>query len=291
MTDAQETVAVVTDSAASLPENEVRDLGIQVVPMTIAIGDDVYPDGGPRPVEVVEKAARRRVTTSAPSPGAYLQTLEALGGRPVVIATVARRMSASFQSAVTAAAYGEAGRVDVVDTGTAAGGQGLVVMAAARAARSGSSLEEVTRVARHVAARVRLIAFLDQLDYLAGSGRVPGIVARAGRSLGVHAMFEFARGHVLRRRPARTVGGAMVRIVAACRADAHPGARLRAAVLESGEPRAAEALSALVHELAPDAELYVAPLSSVVLAHTGPGLTGLAWWWETEPQPRDAARR
>lgn len=280
----QDEVVVVTDSAASLPSDAVAALGVHVVPMTLEVGGSVYPDGALDPAAVVQRASHLRVTTSAPSPGAYLEALAAAGSRPVVVTTVARRTSASYESALAAAGYRRAGRVEVVDTQTAAGGQGLVVMAAARAARSGNSLEEVATAARAVAARVRLLAFLEQLDSLARSGRVPGVAARAGRSLGARAVFELTRGRVRSRRPARTLDGAVGRIMAACAAGSQAGARLRAAVLEAQAPCGAEALLAAVHELAPDADVYRAPFSSVMVAHTGPGLAGLAWWWEPSPQ-------
>jgi DegV family protein with EDD domain len=283
-TSVQPAVAVVTDSAASLPANAADELGISVVRMTIAIGEDVHPDGELDPAQVIQRTANHLVATSAPSPGAYLETLEELAGRPVVVATLARAMSASYESAVTAAACADGGHVDVVDTETAAGGQGLVVIAAARAAGAGGSLEEVVAAVRDVAARVRLLAFVDQLDYLARSGRVPGIAARAGRLVGVRAMFEFSRGRVRRLLPARTVDGAVARIIAACRADAQPATRLHAVVLHAEAPRATESLLAAVDQLAPDADVYAAPFSSVMVAHTGPGLAGLAWWWEPPAQ-------
>jgi DegV family protein with EDD domain len=277
-------VAVVTDSAASLPPGTVQELGISVVPMTIAIGGCTHLDGELEPAEVVRMAAHRHVTTSAPSPGAYLEAFEQLAGRPVVVATVARGMSTSYASAVTAARCFGAGRVAVVDTETAAGGQGLVVIGAARAARAGNDLDAVVAAASDVAARVHVLAFLDQLDYLARSGRVPGLAARAGRSLGARVMFELSRGRVRRRMPARSLESAVTRIAAACRADARPGARLHGVVLHSDAPLASESLMANVQRLESDAEVCATPFSAVMVAHTGPGLAGLAWWWEPPPQ-------
>lgn len=283
MTTDRACVAVVTDSAASLPPGTVEELDLSVVPMTIAIGDGVNADGELEPEEVVRRAAHRRATTSAPSPGAYLEAFERLAGRPVVVATVARDMSASYASAVAAARYVGAGRVAVVDTETAAGGQGLVVIAAARAARAGNDLDAVVAAASDVAARVHLLAYLDRLDYLARSGRVPGIAAHAGRSLGMRAMFELSNGHVRPRVPARTVEGAVARIAAACRAGARPGARLHGVVLHADAPAASESLLAAVRRLGADAEVGMTSFSAAMVAHTGPGLAGLAWWWEPPP--------
>ena len=55
---------------------------------------------------------------------------------------------------------------------------------------------------------------------------------------------------------------------------------LHAAVLEAQAAEAAARLRALVVGAEPQAQVCEAPFSSVTIAHTGPGLVGLAWWWE-----------
>jgi DegV family protein with EDD domain len=255
--------------------------------MTLVLGGLVYTDGELDPEEVVARSRRDKVSTSAPTPGGFLKAVAAASEDDdstgqVLVLTVSSSMSASYEVARTAAGYVDDAEVRVVDTGTAAGGQGLVVLAAAELASRGSSFDEVTARARHVAGHVRLIASLDNLDHLARSGRVPQAAAWAGRSLGVQAMFEFARGGVRPRRPARSERAALVRMVGAMtqsRPD-RPGTTLRAAVMEAEAAESAARLQALVMEATPDAVLFEAPFSSVMIAHTGPGLVGLAWWWE-----------
>ncbi|HEX4217411.1 MAG TPA: DegV family protein [Acidimicrobiales bacterium] len=280
-------VSVVTDSAASLPTGATGRLGIVVAPMTLVLGGLVYADGQLDPDEVVARSRRDPVNTSAPTPGAFLKAVAAATEHDdstgqVLVLTVSSSMSASYEVARTAAIYVDDAEVRVVDTGTAAGGQGLVVLAAARAASTGSSFDEVADRARHVAGDVRLIASLDNLDHLARSGRVPQAAAWAGRSLGVRAMFEFARGGVRPRRPARSERAALERMVGAMSQSrpGRPGATLRAAVMQAEAAEPAARLRALVMDATPDAELFEAPFSSVMIAHTGPGLVGLAWFWE-----------
>jgi DegV family protein with EDD domain len=283
-------VSVVTDSAASLPAGAAERLGIVVVPMTLVLGGIVYADGDLAPSEVVARVGRESVSTSAPSPGDFLKGLAAAtegeeSGGQVVALTVSSSMSASYEVAHTAASYVDDAEVRVIDTRTAAGAQGLVVMAAAELARTGASLDAVAAKARQVAGQVRLMAALSSLDHLARSGRVPGAAAWAGRSLGVRAMFEFAAGGVRPRRPARSDRGALDRMVGAM-LQARPadpgleGAVLHAAVLEAQAPESAATLRAMVIEAVPAAVIFEAPFSSVMIAHTGPGLVGLAWWWE-----------
>src|SRR5580692_2694388 len=141
-------VIVVTDSAASLPAGAVDDLGIAVVPMTLVLGGLVYADGDLSPDEVVRRAARESVSTSSPSPGDFLKAVaratERQGpGAQFLVLTVSSAMSATYEVARTAATYLDDVEARVIDTGTAAGAQGLVVMAAAQLAATGASLDEV----------------------------------------------------------------------------------------------------------------------------------------------------
>lgn len=282
-------VHVVTDSAASLPSGAAERLGITVVPMTLVLGGVVYADGDLDPFEVVERAGRESVTTSSPSPGDFLKAVASAteheeGRGQVLVLTVSSSMSATYEVARTAANYVDDAEVQVLDTRTAAGAQGLVVMAAAELARTGASLDEVSRTAQKAAHNVRLVASLRSLDHLARSGRVPGAAAWAGRSLGVRAMFEFTAGGVRPRRPARSERGALERMVGAMTqsrpADSAGDAVLRAAVMEAQAAGSADRLLGMVATAVPTAEVFEAPFSSVMIAHTGPGLVGLAWWWE-----------
>ena len=279
---------IVTDSAASLPQEIIDRFGVVVVPLSLVIGGVLYADGELDPDEVLRRIHAEPVTTSAPSPGDFVKAVdESERERGVLILTVASKMSAAYSAASNASRYFDPGVVRVVDTGTAAGAQGLVVQEAAERAAEGASLDEVVAVAEQLSARVRLIASVEDLDYLARSGRVPNLAARAGKSLSLRPLFEFSRGQVKPMRPAvgdRGVVGRLLDSVAGGRQD---GGRLHAAVLHAHAASLAEEIHRRIAEMDPDAAMFEAPFSSVMVAHTGPGLIGVAWWRE-DPAPPDA---
>ncbi|NBU31113.1 MAG: hypothetical protein EBS41_06405, partial [Actinobacteria bacterium] len=64
------TVAVVTDSTASLPAEMIAKYGITVVPVCVIIGDTSYDEGaGITPAKVAAQlVAGAKVSTSRPSP-------------------------------------------------------------------------------------------------------------------------------------------------------------------------------------------------------------------------------
>ena len=169
----------------------------------------------------------------------------------------------------------------VVDTMTAAGAQALVVLAAADAARAGEALDDVVLRAEDVARRVRLVATVPDLDHLVRSGRVPGIAGRAGRALGINPLFEFRGGHIRALRPALGIDAALDRIVSRYERTRVDGARARVAVLHALAPERAERLRARVDPGDGSVDAFLGEFGAVMVVHTGPGLVGLAWWWDT----------
>jgi fatty acid-binding protein DegV len=57
--------------------------------------------------------------------------------------------------------------------------------------------------------------------------------------------------------------------------------KLHVAALEAACPARAQSLLTAVLDEVPDAEGFIASFGAVMLVHVGPGLVGLAWWWET----------
>src|SRR5947209_16337569 len=107
------TVTVVTDSAASIPGELVQELGIVVVPMSVIIGDTVYPDGQLALDEVMSRVGEG-VSTSGTNPGEFLQALEGIEGDAVVL-TISAEMSSTYEAAHTAARM-SGGRAEVLAT-------------------------------------------------------------------------------------------------------------------------------------------------------------------------------
>jgi DegV family protein with EDD domain len=279
----------VTDSACSLPADLAEANGVTVVPMWVAIGGQQFRDGELSLAEVLDRVGEG-LSTSGPAPGDLAKAAqEADQGDGVAILTLSKEMSSVYQSARLATELLEGEKVAVVDTETAAGAEGLVVLAAAKAAQEGRPLGSVVDDARRVAGRVRLLATLPSLDYLARGGRVPGAAAWGARSLGLNPLFEFRHGKAKPLRPARGSRLARQRIVdiwAREIAQQGPrGAALHVAALHALEPDVAEQLLAEVRRRYEPATAFVGAFSPVMVAHTGPGLVGLAWWWEERSGP------
>jgi DegV family protein with EDD domain len=281
-------VAVVADSAAALDPDLAVEWGITVVPMHLEVAGRPMSEAD-MPLDELVRHLDDGVQTSAPPPGAFAEALEvARGGGPrsVVVLTVGRNLSSSYQSAVTAARLvGDEVPVAVVDTGTAAGAEGLVVLAAAQAAAAGGSLAEVEARAQLAAAEVRLVASVEELKYLVRGGRLAAGAARAGEHLGVRPVFELRQGRIHPLRPSLSAEGALDQILAQWRHSVVQGADLHVAALHALRGEDAATLLDKVRAEVEPATALIGTFGPVMVAHTGPGVIGLAWWWDARTPP------
>ncbi|HZD65035.1 MAG TPA: DegV family protein [Acidimicrobiales bacterium] len=271
-------VAVVSDSAAALPPELAQRLGVTVVPMRLSIGEETY-EGGAIPLEEVVRRFDEGVHTSGPAPAGFSRAIEeADQGEGVVVLTVSQRMSSTHRSAELAAElHGDS--VRVVDSWSAAGGQALVVLATACVASEGGSLADVVGRAEEVRAQVRLVAAVDTLDYLVKGGRLPDLAGKAGRYFGVRPLFEFRTGRIRPLRPSLSRDGALDALLSHWRRSQDGTRPLHVVVSHALAPEAADHLVTAIRAEVEPATCLVESFSPVMVAHTGPGVTGLAWWW------------
>ena len=189
-------VAVITDSAADLPEGVAEALNIHVVPLRVNFGEQDYLDKiGLTPKEFYRKLREASVLprTSQPSPGDFRRQFEfLLSHHPeVVYLGVARAVSGTIQSAETAVQRGHPDRTFVVDSANVAGGQALLAIAAGEAARRGDDAASI--VAQLDALRPRTItwAIARDLTMIVRGGRLPAWGKPLVQALGVTPLAKF----------------------------------------------------------------------------------------------------
>jgi DegV family protein with EDD domain len=273
-------VRIVTDSSAVVPPERADALGIATVPLWLHLGDTSYRDGLDMAADefYARLAEGERVSTSSPSPGdfltAYRNAVER-GAGALLVPTVARSFSAIHDAARVAAAELPDVPIEVLDTGSAVSGAGLIAIAAAERAAQGARLSKVVDTARKVAGRVELLATLRTLQYLRRSGRVPAVRAWAGDLLRIKPVIRLRDGQVVREPVSLTHEGAVTRIVEAATEGT---GMLRAGVFHAGAADEAEAMAGRIRRGEPGADVFVTTFSPAMGAHTGPGVVGVAWW-------------
>ena len=273
-------VTVVTDSAAALDAETAAALDVLVVPTQLVVGEQHYLEGELAISELLERFDEG-VSTSGPTPGAFSAAL-AEAADEVLVLTVAENLSSSYQAARVAVQDARQ-RARLLDTGTAAGAQALVVLEAAKVAREGASLDEVEAAARVVAERVRFYAAFETLEYLIRGGRIDGVIGGIAERLGIRPFLKIeAGGNLHRLRPSLSRRAALDRIIKLWRRSRVEGALLHVVAAHVLARDDAEMLLERVGAEVEPATALISAFGPVMAVHTGPGLIGLAWWWQEQ---------
>jgi DegV family protein with EDD domain len=270
-------VAVVTDTTHYLPRELADAEGVQQVSLYVN-----WPDGQEREVDMTSfqafydrlRTAADLPTTSQPSIGDFLAVYEPLvaAGTEVVSIHLAGGISGTVESARQAAAEA-GGRVEVVDSETGCGGLGLVVLAAARAARDGATVDEVVAVAREARAGLKIWFAIDTLDYLQRGGRIGKAQAMLGAALKIKPILSL-ESEIVPVERVRTSGRAFERLVDYARSRKDDGAD-GWVVQHIQAAEQAERLVERCREVFGTDPVWVSEVGPVIGAHTGPGLVGV----------------
>jgi DegV family protein with EDD domain len=273
-------VVIVTDTCHYLPRALVAEHGIREVSLYVHVGDQVQ-----RESEITDydayyerlRTARALPTTSQPSIGDFLAVYEPMlaAGDEIISIHLAGGMSGTVRAAEQAREQlgADADRVHVLDSATACGGEGLVVLAAAAAASRGETAAEVADRARRARAQLKMWFALDTLEYLRRGGRIAGAQAWLGSALRIKPILtvESEITPVERVRTSRRAFERIVELLGSCKeagADSWVVQHIQA-------PREAAELAARGADVMGSEPTAVSEIGPVIGTHVGPGLLGV----------------
>jgi DegV family protein with EDD domain len=277
-------VAVVTDSTAYLPSELIRRHAIHVVPLYVVFGGDrTVPE-----IEITDypaffdelRVADSLPTTSQPSVGDFTSAYEPLlaEGKDVVSVHISGGLSGTPESARQAAEAlereGKGGeRVRVIDSTTAAGGLGMMVLTAAAAAARGASLNEIEQLVGDARSDLRMWFAIDTLEFLRRGGRIGAASAWIGSTLKVKPILTI-ESELTPVERVRTSARMFERMVDYARQRHESGADAWA-VQHINAPEQCAQLVERCREVYECEPLIVSEIGPVLSAHTGPGLLGV----------------
>jgi DegV family protein with EDD domain len=273
-------VAIVSDTCHYLPPGVATANQIHQVSLYVH-----WPQETERESEIGDygsfyerlRSARELPSTSQPSIGDFLAVYEPLleQGHEIVSIHLAGGMSGTVRSAEQARDQlgREAGRVEVIDSATACGGQGLMLLAAAAAARAGGDLSAVSDRARRARSQLRMWFAIDTLEFLRRGGRIGGAQAWLGSTLKIKPILT-VESEITPIERVRTSRRAFERLVDLLTELAQDGADAWM-VQHIQAPVDAEALIERGREVFGSDPVTVSEIGPVIGAHVGPGLLGV----------------
>ena len=273
-------VALVTDTCHYLPRELVERCALHEVSLYVHTGDTARRESDITDYDAYFEgfaSAAKLPTTSQPSVGDFLAVYGPLivAGHEIVSIHLSGGISGTVRAAEQACErLGEdASRVHVLDSATACGAQGLMLLAAAAAIREGA--DAAGAVARAIEARADLqfLFALDTLEYLRKGGRIGGAKAWLGSALQIKPILAL-EGQITPVERVRTSRRAFDRLVALIEKLKADGCDAWV-VQHTHAPEQAAALVQRGREIFGSDPVFVSEIGPVVGAHIGPGLLGV----------------
>jgi DegV family protein with EDD domain len=257
---------------------------VTVVPLYVVFGGDrTVPE-----TEITDfnaffeelRSAETLPTTSQPSVGDFRAAYEPLlaDGGEVVSVHISGGLSGTPEAARQAKEAlerdeGGGDRIQVIDSTTAAGGLGFMVLTAVKAAREGLSGAQVAERVAEARSQLKMWFAVDTLEFLRRGGRIGAASAWIGSTLKVKPILTVENEMTPIER-VRTSGRAFERMVDYSRQRRDSGAGAWC-VQHINAPDQAAALVERCRELFGHEPTIVSEIGPVLAAHTGPGLLGV----------------
>ena len=269
------TVKIVTDSVSDLPVKVAQELGITVVPLNVRFGEKVYRDG----VDLTSDEFYYRLAhdktlpvTSVPSPGTFAEAYDRLAEETdeILVVVVTSKLSATYEVALQSRGLMKRKcRVEVIDSQWAVMAEGFIVIAAAKAAAAGASLDELVDLTKSNISRVDFRAAFDTLEYLKRGGRIGRAQAFLGSMLKMNPIITIKDGVVEPAGRTRSRAKAIDYLYNFAMSYSYIEGL---AVEDAATPEDAEMLVERLSSKFPRERIYRSKTTPVIGTHTGPGL-------------------
>ena len=269
-------VAIITESASNIPANLAAELDIYVLPLKLNWAGESLRDG----LDITAAEVYERQTesdyfpqTNTFTPGEMFEVIDRLSDRyeALIAILLPNELTSSIEVANLVNDMEPALPLHIIDSRTAAMAQGFIVLEAARAAKSGSSVDDVLAKARGMIGRVHFLAAIQTLKYLHQSGRVNWAQAALSSALQITPIIGIRPGAAVIDsfgRP-RTWGRACQRLLDLMRDDIDDKP-VHIAVSHVRHQETAHQLAADIEEQFDTREIYINYLTPVMGAVSGP---------------------
>ncbi len=279
-------VVVVTDSTAYIPDDILKELEIQVIPLYVIWGEKVYKDGvdlKAKDFYPMLKAAKDVPKTSQVTPQDFIELYKPIldRGDKIISIHISSGISGTVDSANQAKKILKTEDIEVIDSRSSGMVMGYVAMMTARLAKKKGSFQECSALAKKAVENIDIYFVVDTLEYLYKGGRLSRSSAVLGSALDLKPILHFdEEGKLAPYDKVRTKKKAMQRILEISQEKIGERRPIHFCVLEVEAEEDAAFLRAeleKVYKKEDIAEMIIATLSPVLGTHTGPGLVAIGF--------------
>lgn len=194
-------IKILVDTSADYTVEEIKEKGMELVPISITFGDTDYKDT----IDLDKDHFYELLTTSGefpktaqPSPQEYVEAFEKAeeNGDELICFVLSSKLSGTFQTATLAKNIVGYEGIHLVDTLGATHMIRLMADYAQELIEEGKTVEEILTAVEEMKGRIQVLAVVDTLEYLCKGGRVSKTVATIGEMARVKPMITVSEGEV-----------------------------------------------------------------------------------------------
>ena len=178
-------IRIVVDSSSDYPIDQLRQKNMEIIPISISLGEKTYIDGVDLKLDNLYKIIDETgdfPKTSQPSPQAFLDLFKDAKekGDSVICILLSSELSGTCQTAFLARQMADYENIFIIDSLSATFTIKVMADYACRLRSEGASAPEIAKKVEALKSRVRVIAALDTLEYLSRGGRISKAAAAIG---------------------------------------------------------------------------------------------------------------
>lgn len=278
-------VKVITGSETGITPELAKRFNVELVPYYVSYNNRTYTEGVDFDKDDFYRSLRQAQnfpTTSHPTRSDIIAAFEKAEEETdsIIYVTISSKHSKTFELAKRAKEEFHDLRIEVVDSGKATAGHGLVALEAARLAGEGADIVKILGRMEELKKRVDEVLALNTLKYLAKGGRIHRGKALLGSILSIKPLLTYRDGFTAPIGKVRTHPEALEFIVNKIRADLERyGSSGIRCIIEDADNRewANQVKERITKEFKPE-EVWQVDMSPISAVHIGPGAWGVAYY-------------
>lgn len=266
----------MTDSSVQLTPEEVEKYDITVVPLTITIDGKSYVDG----VDITRSDFVKKMNeakdlpkTSQPPIGRFVDAINKLtaDGSQVIGIFLAKALSGTIDAARQAVEIaGQSDNVTIIDSELTDRAEGFQVLAAAKDAQAGKSMDEIVAHVKKIRDNQKLEMMVINLKNLIKGGRLGALSGRIATMLNIRICLQMPGGKLKVAKKGRGKKFSRAfdeRVLKDIAANKDRIKEVGISYVDTPEPM--HELAKKIKEINPDIDVLVAETSPIIATHAG----------------------
>jgi DegV family protein with EDD domain len=282
-------IAIVTDSCCDLPKEVLDRLQIHMIPLSIHFGDTFYLDRytlQPEQFYSLLEKTEHNPTSAQPSIREFQNKYEFLCSHysSVIALNMAKGLSGTYNSSLQAAkdiSERTGKRVDVFDSRTVSGAQGLILLRLAEAIDQGVSHEMIVSEIKEWIRKTEIRVTVTTLKYIIRTGRVSAFKSFIARLLDLKPVIVLDdEGKTMMTSKSFTEKGCRNKVIRNIEKIAQKQKIWGYAITQAKNDKTAEWFASQMERITGQKPAFIATASPVLSANVGPGVVSLSFMLE-----------